>query len=140
MPAPSGPSSHLCPSAARKSIGVVPHVERQHAQALDGIDEEEHAALAAQGADGVEVVAEAAGIFDEAEADQARAAVDGRAQIVDSRAAVAAGHQAQLDAAAGQVHPRIEVGGVFLRGGDDVVAGLPGEALRRRCRCLRWCS
>ena len=43
------------------------HVQRQHAQPLDGIHEEEDAALPAQRADGVEVVAKAAGELDEAE-------------------------------------------------------------------------
>ena len=76
------------------------HVERQDAQPLDGIDEEQHAALAAQLADRDQVVAEAAGILDETEADQPRAAVDGGAQIIEEKPAVAAGHAAQLDAAA----------------------------------------
>ena len=39
------------------------------------------------------------------------------------------GTAADLDAAAGEVHPRVVVRRVLLGGDDDVVAGLPGEAL-----------
>ena len=85
--------------------------------------------LTAQLAEGVEIVAEAAGILDEAEGEQACAVVDGAANVVDPQPAIAALDATQLDAARGEVQPGIDVGGIFLGGDDDVVAGLPRQAL-----------
>ena len=47
-PAPSGPSSHLCPSADEGVDRRLLHVEREHAERLDRVHEEEHAAVAAE--------------------------------------------------------------------------------------------
>src|SRR5262249_23082296 len=104
-------------------------VEGQDTEPLDGVDEEQDAALAAQVTESIEVVAEPAGELDEAEAEDARACVHRRANVVDIEPAVAAADAPGLDAAAGQVQPGIDVGGVFLFRDDDVIAGLPRVAL-----------
>src|SRR5262249_21867361 len=122
---PFGPQQPFMPVGRQKIDRGAAHVEGQHAQPLDSIDEEIGAALPAQRADTVKVVAEAAGVFDEAETDQAGAAVHGGAQVLDPEPAVAAGDGSDLDPAAGQVHPRVQVGRVLLGGSYDVVAGPP---------------
>ncbi len=129
MPAPSGPSSHLCPSAARKSSGVCGHVQRKDPQGLNGVDEEQGPPAVDHLGQLVQVVAPTAGVGHPTDADDAGAAVAGGGQAVDQPAAVAAGHAADLDAAAGQVHPGILVRGEFVVRQDDVVARLPREAL-----------
>src|SRR5262249_13168743 len=58
------------------------NVEREDAQALDGVHEEGHAALPAELAECVQVVAEATGELDEAKAEYAGAAVHGGADVV----------------------------------------------------------
>ena len=77
----------------------LPHVERKYAEALDGIDEEENAAFPAHLAQGVQIVAKAAGVFDEAQADNARAAIDGGGDVVERQAIAPARHRPHLDAA-----------------------------------------
>src|SRR5207244_10207229 len=101
----------------------------QHAEPLNGVHHEKDPALPAQLADGDHVVAKAAGKLDEAEANNPRARVERLPDVIDQDPVSTAGNQADFDAAIGQVHPRIDVGGVLLGGGDHVVAGGPGEAL-----------
>src|SRR5262245_16699213 len=101
------------------------HVEGQDAQSLDGVNEEQDAALATQAAESIEVVAKTAGELDETEAENARARVDGGADVVDLEPPVAAGDAPGIDATTTQVQPRIDVGRVLLLRDDDVVARLP---------------
>ena len=63
-PAPSGPSSHLWPSAARKSIGVWPNVQGEHAEALDGVDQQQGPAVVGHLGQPVQVVSPTAGVAD----------------------------------------------------------------------------
>ena len=127
---PPGPSSHLCPSAARKSIGVCRTSSGNTprpwmASTKNSTPRSRHSV-----ADGVQVVAKAAGVFDVAEADQRACGRRWRARRSSSRAGrrgSATGRTSTPRPA--QVQPRIDVGGILLRRGDDVVAGLPGEAL-----------
>src|SRR5260370_32398038 len=88
-----------------------------------------HPALAAEAADRVQVVAVAGRVLDEAEANQARAAVEGRAEVVEHQAAGATGDGADLDAAGREVQPRVAVRGVLVLRGHQVVAGPPRVAL-----------
>src|SRR6516225_10006393 len=60
----------------------LPHIDGENAQALNGINKEIDAALPAQTADGIQIIAKAAGKLDHAEADKARALVDSFDQIV----------------------------------------------------------
>src|SRR6478672_3920074 len=105
------------------------HVEREHAEALDRIDEEEDAAFPAYAADRLEVIAEAAGELDEAQAHDPGARIDRGTKIVDGDAAAATGNRAHLDAAVGLIHPWVLVRRVLLGGNDDVVALLPWKTL-----------
>ena len=83
----------------------------------------------AQLAQGVEIVAKTAGIFDETEADNARPSIDGRGNVVDRQAIAAARHGPELHAAFAEVEPGILIGRVFLGGDDHVIARLPGKPL-----------
>ena len=129
MPAPSGPSSHLWPSAARKSTGVCPTSSGKTPKAWMASTNSKAPRPWTISARLVQVVAPTAGVGHPTDADDAGAAVAGRGQAVHQAAAVAAGHAADLDAAAGQVQPGILVRGEFVVRQDDVVARLPGEAL-----------
>src|SRR5262249_17794346 len=60
----------------------LPHIDGKNAQPLNGIDKEIDAALPAQTADGIQIVAKAAGKLDHAEADKAGALVDGFYQLI----------------------------------------------------------
>ena len=64
MPAPLRAEQPLVAVGGQEVDRRAAHVERQDAQPLDGIDEEEDAPLPAKGAEGVQVVAEAAGELD----------------------------------------------------------------------------
>src|SRR5205823_3737362 len=75
------------------------HVQREDAQALDRVHEKVHAALPAERADRVQVVAVTAGAFDEAQGDDAGPRIDGGADGVDAHPTAAAGHGAHRDAA-----------------------------------------
>src|SRR5262249_54400798 len=93
------------------------------------INTKENAALAAQTPDGVEIVAEAAGKLDKAQADQASPGIEPGAEVIDLDACAAAGDKAHLDTARAKIHPRINVGGIFLGGDHEIVAVAPGQSL-----------
>ena len=86
MPQPSGPSSHLWPSA-REGVDARPaHVDRKRPQALDGVHQEQAAVAVADLADGLQVGPLAAQVLHEADGQQAGAAaglVDALQGVVD---------------------------------------------------------
>ena len=99
------------------------------AEPLDRVDEQRDPRGLAELGQRVQVVAEPGGELDVADRKHPGRAIDGGRQVVEPDPPVAARHLPQRDAPARQVHPGIEIGGVFVGGRDDVVAGPPGISL-----------
>src|SRR5581483_6936125 len=93
-------------------------------------------ALAAQGAEGAQVIAKAAGELDGTETQDPRARVHGGPDIVDGDAGTTARHEPGLDSFRFQVQPWIDVGRILLGRRDNVVAFAPGKALRDNADAL----
>ena len=127
-----GPEHPLVP-VRRQIVDVhAAHVDRQHADRLDGVDVEEFVVLATEGADARQVVPLAAGVLDVRERDDARAWLGGGGEnLLDGNYPPPLGvglfrNQDQPRAARTRdFHPRVDVGRVFDAGGDDPVAPLP---------------
>src|SRR5207249_10909651 len=90
----------------------------------------------AERSDRSEVVVKTAGELDRAQGDQPCPFVQGCANVIDMNAPVASCYRADLDAVAGEVHPRVNIGGVFLRRCDHLVTRLPREALGNDANAL----
>src|SRR5207302_8126394 len=84
-------------------------VERQRAKSLNRVDDEEHAALAAKGADAREVGSESARELHPAQREHARAVVHESKEIVWIESSIALGRLSVLDALAREPHPRVDV-------------------------------
>ena len=128
-PAPSGPSSHLCPSAARKSTATRRTWIGKTAEPLDRVREHERSTLVSEGHQEPEIHSPAAGVPDPADRHDPRPPVAGVGQSIQIDASVVDRHPTRLDAAAGQVHPGVLVRGKLVGQRDDIVAFAPGQPL-----------
>ena len=122
MPAPSGPSSHLWPSAARKSIGVWRTSKRKDAQPLDGIEKQQRPPPVDQLGQPVQIVPPSAGVGHPTDADDPGPVVAGGGEPVEVEPSPVGGDAAGFHPAVGQMKPRVLVRGELVGPGDDVVA------------------
>ena len=90
-------------------------VDRQHPAGLDRIHAEENLALAAKFSNGLKVVPISGRILDVRERDHFRARGDGGKKLVDVDAGVGGlrNHDVLHAEALGEVHPGVDVGGIF---------------------------
>src|SRR5262249_40444043 len=102
-------------------------VDDMRTEPLDRIDEQRNLSSAAEFPEPIEVVAKARGEFDMADRQNPGRVVDCRGKVVDPDPSVVARDQPEGNTSACQVHPRIDVRRVLLRGGHHAVAFSPGK-------------
>ncbi len=84
-----GPEKPFVPVGCQGVDRCLLNIERQDAQALNGVDKEKDAAFSAKLPDRAEIIAKAAGILDGAQTDQPSAVINGRNNIVQKNSAIA---------------------------------------------------
>ena len=114
------------------------HIEREDAQSLNGIEEHERAALVGDLRDPPDVVPVAGREADPAHGHDPRPLVAGFGQAFQIEPAADIGrHAPRFDAAAGQIHPRIDVRRKLVGERDDIVARSPIESFGNQADAAR---
>ncbi len=118
-------------TVGRQEVDRCPsNIEREDAEALNRIDEEVDPALATHRTDRIQVVAKAAGEFDETQRHNPGSCIHRGANIVDGDPAAATRHRAHAYAAMPLIDPWILIRRVFLRREHNIVAFPPWKAFR----------
>ena len=103
-------------------------IQREHAQALNGVEEDQRPAIVCNSHQFVHVDTPASGVADPTDADHASPLVARGGEPVEVHRTAVHRDAPRFHSAAGQIHPRVQIGRELIRQRDDVVPRLPSKS------------